>query len=120
MGYTSSKNTADDLLSIDINLLNQKGYLIGLKSGTLTWTFGRDQNKSSIGVVISVLDETYAKFNYTQTDRDTGKKKEFDYKAQLTSTPCNYGGVRWWFECPLVKNGIPCNKRVSKLYKDGD
>lgn len=28
----------------------------------------------------------------------------------------NFGGVRWWFLCPLVVNGKPCRRRVSKLY----
>jgi len=32
----------------------------------------------------------------------------------LVTTPCNYGGVRWWLECPK------CHKRVAKLYEDND
>jgi hypothetical protein len=26
---------------------------------------------------------------------------------------------RWWFVCPLVVNGRPCNRRVGKLYLPG-
>lgn len=36
--------------------------------------------------------------------------KDFNYPVQTTTTPCNYGGVRYWFECPN------CHKRVGKLY----
>jgi len=27
-----------------------------------------------------------------------------------------FGGVRWWFVCPLSVNGVECRKRVGKLY----
>ena len=26
------------------------------------------------------------------------------------------GGLRWWFECPLTVNGVPCGRRVGRLY----
>lgn len=32
----------------------------------------------------------------------------------LATTPCTYGGERWWLECPR------CNRRVTKLYKEND
>ncbi len=32
------------------------------------------------------------------------------YTIDFTSTPCNYGGKRYWFLCPV------CGKRVGKLY----
>ena len=28
----------------------------------------------------------------------------------LNTTPCNYGGVRWWFSCPC------CNRRAAVLF----
>jgi hypothetical protein len=40
------------------------------------------------------------------TDRNTGKKTYFDYKFEPETTPCNLGGVRWWFICPLSRNGV--------------
>jgi hypothetical protein len=30
--------------------------------------------------------------------------------VELTSTPCNFGGIRCWFRCPK------CNRRVAVLY----
>ena len=38
------------------------------------------------------------------------------YRVELTATPCNYGGVRLWFVCPLYIAGRPCRRRVGKLY----
>jgi hypothetical protein len=34
----------------------------------------------------------------------------------LTTTVPHFGGLRWWFRCPLAVNGHPCNRRVGKLY----
>jgi len=30
--------------------------------------------------------------------------------------PRNFGGKRWWFHCPLIKDGQICNRRVGRLY----
>jgi len=35
---------------------------------------------------------------------------------RLESTPTHFGRPRWWFTCPLVKDGRPCNRRVGVLY----
>jgi len=32
----------------------------------------------------------------------------------IVTTPCHYGGVRYWFECPR------CEERVAKLYEEKD
>lgn len=40
--------------------------------------------------------------------------------VKLTSTPGNYGGLRYWFVCPCYRGpgyeGKYCNRKVSKLY----
>ncbi len=37
-------------------------------------------------------------------------------KIEIFSTVCNYGGVRYWFLCPAVKDGVYCGNRVTKLF----
>lgn len=86
-------------------------------SGTIFWTNCFDERTGSIGIMVDTLDnDGYVKFNYTVTDRNTEEKTDYDYKVQLTTTPCNFGGVRYWFICPLSKNGVYCGRRVAKLY----
>lgn len=34
----------------------------------------------------------------------------------LKGTKPNFGGVRWWIVCPLLKAEVPCNRRVKKLF----
>jgi hypothetical protein len=36
--------------------------------------------------------------------------------VQITTTKCNFGGVRRWFRCSLIKDGYPCKRRVRTLY----
>ena len=60
--------------------------------------------------------EDYARFQYTSTRRSTGEKTECNYKVRLVTTPCHFGGVRWWFLCPLITNGVSCGRRVGTLY----
>ena len=35
---------------------------------------------------------------------------------QITTTPCYYGGVRYWFLCPASVDGVLCENRVGVLY----
>lgn len=118
-----SKSEADNVKKISTAFLKKHGYFKGWRSGTITWTNNGlwGENKSSVGVEVSTSDGvSHLRITYTQTDRDTDKKKEFDYKVPLTTTPCRYGGERYWFLCPLVKNNVHCGRRVGTLYKDGD
>lgn len=97
----------------------------GRNSGTITWTHGWSENKSSISYSVSTNmrdttgDEDHIKLNYTHTNHWTGEKSEMDFKIPLTTTPCNYGGVRYWFICPLSKNGQYCGRRVGVIYSIG-
>jgi hypothetical protein len=85
----------------------------------MNWT-RHGEVTGSIGFVVSTVEgDEYIRFQYTQTNRHSGEKSDLDYKARLDSTPCNFGGRRWWFICPLVVNGRPCNRRVGVLYIDG-
>ncbi len=118
-----SKNEADDVKKISTSFLKKHDYFTGWRSGTMTWTRSGmwGENKSSVGIEVSVLDDNnYLRIHYTQTDRDTEEKKDFDYKIPLTTTPCRYGGKRYWFTCPWSKGDVYCGKRVGTLYKDGD
>lgn len=118
--HYGGKQEGDNLKKIEIRWLKKYSYLDGWKSGVIKWTSGWDGSESSIGIMGRVSeDDAYIKLTYTQTDQD-GIKKDFDYKVYLARSPCNYGGVRYWFICPLSANGKPCDRKVGVLYKNGD
>lgn len=120
-----SKNTVEQSNALSIFWLKKKGYLnkeYSYKSGGIIWSYEYSENKSSINFSIvkenwGTSDEgAYINLKYTQTDHYTGKKIDMDYKIQLTTTPCRYGGKRYWFVCPLTKDGKYCGKRVGIIY----
>lgn len=125
MGRTShsTRDKADELKSVSTSWLKQNGYEFkqGIyRTGTITWSRGLSDSKSSIGILVNTtFDNSFITFSYTQTNGYTGEKKEYEYNVQLVTTPCNFGGVRYWYICPLVSNGVPCNRRVGTLYLGG-
>ena len=49
---------------------------------------------------------------HTHAQTQTG----VDYRVQLTTTQPRFGGLRWWFLCPMVRDGQACGCRVGTLY----
>jgi len=119
--YFDKKDTVEDCRIVSISFLKKQGYFSEpcCMSGTIFWKNSLGERTGSIGITVSTLDDIghYVRFYYTVTNRSSGEKTEYDYKIQLTTTPCNFGGVRYWFICPLSKNGVYCGRRVAKLYK---
>src|ERR1035437_7733205 len=122
-----AKQTAEWSNSLSIVWLKKHGYLdrnCSFQSGGITWTYSGD-NKNSIGFTIIKEDwgkpeeRAYIKLNYTNTSHRTGEKESMDYKIELTTTPCHYGGVRYWFICPLSKNEKYCGRRMGVIYGIG-
>jgi len=110
---------ADFLIKLNLASLKKQGYLDGPKTGILEWR--RDDEASSISIESHVDDyHPYLRLLYAQGDGE-GNRQPLDYKIHLHRTPCNYGGWRFWFLCPLgTKSGLPCGKISAVLYKGGD
>ncbi|OGN26035.1 MAG: hypothetical protein A2925_04885 [Candidatus Yanofskybacteria bacterium RIFCSPLOWO2_01_FULL_44_22] len=120
-----SKSIAEQSSAFSIFWLKRHGYLhkdYSQMGGTITWTYGYSENKSSIGFSVmrdnwgTPSERTYVRLNYTHTDYWSKEKSDMNYEIQLESTPCRYGGKRYWFICPLTKNGRYCGRRVGVLY----
>ncbi len=122
----SYRHTVEQCKIIDIHWLSRHGYLCEFKEGGIEWRDSTGELTGSIGIQVSApeanSDTGYLRFMYTMTDRMIEKKSRYDYNVDLVTTPCNFGGFRCWFICPLVVNGQLCKRRVGKLYlpPDGD
>ena len=68
----------------------------------------RGENIGNIGVNIET---GQVRLSYN-CKKHGGDWERLDYPVLLQTTPCNYGGVRYWFTCPAIN----CGKRVAKLY----
>jgi len=116
----SDRKTVEECKALSILRLNEWGYLCGFQRGTIEWKNALGEVTSSIGIEVSVnregYGEDYVRVIYTEANRLTEEKKDLDYKIQLVTTPCHFGGVRFWFICPLGTNQGYCGRRVGKLY----
>jgi hypothetical protein len=115
--YRDKKDTVEDCRSVSISFLRKHDYFCGYRTGRIYRTNSLGEETGSIGIIVDVTEEPHVRFKYTLTDRYSGEKTEYDYSVRLTTTTCNYGGLRYWFMCPLSKNGIYCGRRVAKLYE---
>lgn len=83
-----------------------------MKCGILTWTNTRTGQRLADIWCLLLHDPTRLELQYTHTTVG-GVRRSHAYAIRITTTPCNYGGVRYWFECP------DCGRRAGKLYLPG-
>lgn len=123
-----SKLIAEHSRALSIFYLKKSGFLNKESDGqsyVMTWSRRDGENKSSISFSAHKNNQdnhaklVCIKLQYTHTDYWTGEKSDMNFKVLLTTTPCNYGGVRYWFICPLTKNDQYCGRRVGVLYSIG-
>src|SRR3989338_494157 len=120
--YYSKKEEADSLKKIQMWWLKKHGYIEKgcWKSGGIKWTNGWTGKESNIIFYINIdinNNDNYLQLVYSSTTDSI--KEDLDYKIPLTSTPCYFGGVRYWFICPWFANGKYCGRRAGVLYLGG-
>jgi len=107
MGRKPGRLMTKDCKQIPISLLKKRHFFDGgVREGRIS--FGSDEKTAEkITFVVSTVEgEEFFRIQH----------KEGIFIPQIVSTPCNFGGRRWWFICPVVDNAYVCNRRVSTLY----
>lgn len=102
--------TTKDIITVDLAELNKRGFFKTDRSQIkLSWQY-------SIREVIVEFVLTFVRSDKAtlaiQYPRPTASDATRDVTEviQLTTTPCRYGGIRYWATCP------GCAKRVRRLY----
>ena len=111
----NSKNTVEDCRVLDVNRWMREGIVARgvYRRGTWQWSNpDTGEVTASIGYEADATNsaEPWVRLHYTAGDQ------QVDYYIRLAATNANFGGIRWWFTCPLIISGRPCNRRVGKLY----
>ena len=109
------KDSIDCSKLLSIKMLKEHGFLDADKTGVVEWSNAASE------VVCSVEVETLLGVDVDKTPMAvlrTGvlSARGIEQKIKLSTSPCTYGGFRWWFECPVVKDGVYCGNRCAKLY----
>jgi hypothetical protein len=109
-----AKMTVEECHALDIRHWGREGWLQPgtFHVGSWGWRGAGTGHESSIDYSIDMLSAPHARLQYQLTK--TGE--HLDYMVALVSTHPNYGGLRWWFVCPIVVAGHACRRRVGKLY----
>jgi hypothetical protein len=104
------KMTVEDCRSLSVSELARYGLL---ESGTAVRFFFSDPFRghryASVRLTVPEDDQKVLIVN------DESKGNGNSVLIRLEKTLPNFGGHRWWFTCPMVVNGIPCNRRCCKL-----
>jgi hypothetical protein len=118
-GRHPKKETVEDSLCLDANRWMREGVLkAGARSaGSQRWTYPGG-GSFLVDYVVDTLDAGHPTvwLWYSWVWTATRKQDAAVYQVALTTTRPRFGGLRWWFLCPLVVNGRPCGRRVGKLY----
>ena len=118
-GYGSGRSsgggkiTVEDCLTLDINKLVRDRFISpGIHGiGNLIWKNSvTGVERGSIGYEVNTLSHSIPWIRLFYTMTQTGEN--VDFRIYLQTTEPYFGGIRWWFMCPLMG----CNRRVAKLH----
>ena len=108
--YRYSATTTSESKRIDIRYLRQQGSLYDGRMGSLNWNC---RGEPSGSVMYHIGGET---FTLDYGVREPGGEWEpIKLRVPLTTTPCRYGGERYYFLCV----GLGCGRRCEVLYSAG-
>jgi hypothetical protein len=111
--------TVEGCLPLDANRWARAGILAvgGSASGDWQWTYPSGE-KFVVHYDADTQDPDQASvwLSYAWVWTATGRQESAAYTVSLITTRPHFGGLRWWFLCPLSVEGRPCCRRVGKLY----
>jgi hypothetical protein len=106
-------------LTLDANRWMREGILTprSCLTGAWRWTYGNGR-ECSVAYEANTLCQCrpFVRLWYSWSQPATQEEGSEDYRVSLTTTAPWFGGQRWWFVCPLVIDGRPCERRVGRLY----
>ena len=111
-----TKLVADDLPRVSISSLKIQKILESGNMGIIDIPCNKGNFKNNVfHIVVPYQNKKYpyVVFCYSILQPD-GTYRDYEYEIALDMGDCNYGGVRYWFRCPLPILG--CDDRVDVLY----
>jgi hypothetical protein len=109
--WQGSKATVEGSLVFPVSIFKNR---LDPHTGSYSWKSSRDGWESSIGYIVEWFgDLALVTLHYRRAEEPV------EIPIRIQTTPVHFGGHRRWFTCPLVVNGVACNRRCGKLYLPG-
>jgi hypothetical protein len=113
----TKKTVVEHCRQLDAVRFTREGVLRAGAWSAGSWCWWRDAERTEKEASVCYEVDTTAEppwLRLSYNIKATGD--ELDYRVGLVATRPRFGGLRWWFICPLSVNGQECDRRVRKLY----
>jgi hypothetical protein len=108
------KVVVEDCLTLDANRWLRDDLC---RTGTWRWIYpGGGGFSVSYELDTRESEDAFVRLWHSSAWTVTRRRESADYRVRLTATHPYFGGLRWCFVCPLIADGVACNRRVGKLY----
>jgi hypothetical protein len=116
----TSRLTVEECLALDVNVLAHDGAFEN-PNGSWMYTFWPDKNgieQFRVGFQVTTLagGQLILHVHYDADGPYSPAGYPVQYAVKVISTPCRFGGKRYWFLCPLAMQGRRCGRKVARLY----
>ena len=108
------RDTVESCRSIDVNRLHREGCLEPSWRGGWQWT----QDGEKVASITLRAEDDRLCLSY-RIRIAGGEWEDVTEPVPIIRVPCRFGGIRPYFLCPGVVNGVACGRRVAKLYGPG-
>jgi hypothetical protein len=109
-GRQSDLPSTSEAKRVDIRYIRKQGWLYSGARGSLSWTRG---GEASGNVAYRIQGDTFTLDYKVREYEDQWEQVVLD--VALLTTPCRYGGHRYYFQCPNQH----CRRRCEVLYSVG-
>lgn len=105
-----AKTAVEDCVDLDVRRLKKLGVLDERPSGILTWNWSNGEVR---------MRAAYELHGALLWLRYTWQGVPVESVTGITYTEVPHGGARPWIICPLIVKGVPCGRRVARLFLAG-
>jgi len=114
----SDRLTVEVCRCLDLRAMHRDGVLLSPPGSRweVRWSGPDGTTEATLSYSVFATSGGATALRIDSNPRDGQSRMKFEYMIEITTTQPRFGGRRYWFRCPLLREGIRCGKRVGRLY----